>query len=64
MIGSWVIRNKETKEVICEIFTQKFIASLNEEKYEAVPIAEYLGELNRAVKDPFIVQDCNESDGA
>ena len=60
MIGSWVIRNKETKEVVCEIFTQKFIASLNEKRYEAVPIDEYLGEFNRDVKDSLISQDCNK----
>ena len=60
MIGSWVIRNKETKEVVCEIFTKKFIASLNEKKYEAVPIAEYLGEFNRTVKDSLMYQDCNK----
>ena len=43
---SWVIRNKETKEVILETFDSKKVAALNTAKYEAVPIYEYLCSLN------------------
>lgn len=49
-IASWVLRNKATKEVICETFNPLHLAHLNAEKYEAIPILEYLQELNRSVK--------------
>lgn len=45
--ASWVIRNKETKEVLCEVFTKRIVEKLNTDKYEAVPILEYLVSLNR-----------------
>lgn len=44
---SWVIRNKETGEVLFETFSQKVVGALNTKKYEAVPIEEYLGSLNK-----------------
>jgi hypothetical protein len=46
--ASWVIREKETKKVICETFSRRMIDSLNTLKYEAVPILEYLQEFNRS----------------
>ncbi|AGR48009.1 hypothetical protein PHIM7_289 [Sinorhizobium phage phiM7] len=46
-MASWVLRNKETKEVICETFDHYKVKRLNTEKYEAVPILEYLQSLNR-----------------
>lgn len=45
--ASWVIRNKETGEVVMETFDKKKVDALNTEKYEAVPIAEHLGSLNK-----------------
>lgn len=45
--ASWVIRNKETGEVIAETFNRKVVEALNTAKYEAVPIGEYLASLNR-----------------
>lgn len=44
---SWILRNKETKEVICETFDKRKVDALNTEKYEAVPILEYLVSLNQ-----------------
>lgn len=44
--ASWVIRNKETGEVIMETFDKKKVDALNTDKYEAVPIAEHLGSIN------------------
>lgn len=49
--ASWVLRNKETKEVICETFNPRLVAVLNTAKYEAVPILEYLQEFNRGVRE-------------
>lgn len=48
--ASWVIRNKETGDVIMETFDPKKVDALNVEKYEAVPIITYLGELNAKIK--------------
>jgi len=44
--SSWVIRNKETGEVVMETFDRKKVDALNTSKYEAVPIQEYLGSLD------------------
>lgn len=49
--ASWVIRNKETKEALFETFNEKLVSKLNTEKYEAVPILEYLVELNKKIKN-------------
>jgi hypothetical protein len=32
--ASWVLRNKVTKEVICETFNERVVAALNTEKYD------------------------------
>lgn len=48
--ASWVIRNKETGEVIAETFDRKKVDALNRDKYEAVPIAQHLRELNQKIK--------------
>ena len=45
--ASWILRNKTTKEVICETFDATKVAALNTEKYEAIPILEYLVSLNK-----------------
>lgn len=45
--ASWIIRNKDTREVVCETFNPQVVANLNTAKYEAVPILEYLQSLNR-----------------
>ncbi|PAQ00901.1 hypothetical protein LRP31_25430 [Mesorhizobium mediterraneum] len=44
--ASWVLRDKETKAVVMETFDAKMVGRLNTEKYEAVPIGQYLGEIN------------------
>ncbi|GHU03562.1 hypothetical protein AGMMS49960_18130 [Betaproteobacteria bacterium] len=44
--ASWVIRNKETGEVLFETYDRKKVDALNTAKYEAVPIDEYLPSLN------------------
>lgn len=44
--ASWVVREKETGAVVLETFDKKKVDSLNTEKYEAVPIQEYLGSIN------------------
>jgi hypothetical protein len=44
--ASWVIRDKETKSPIMETFNPDLVDKLNTNKYEAVPIGQYLGEIN------------------
>jgi hypothetical protein len=44
--ASWVIREKGTGKVIMETFDPKQVEALNTNKYEAVPIQEYLGSIN------------------
>lgn len=48
--GSWIIREKATRRVVCEMFSPRLVAALNTDKYEAVPILTYLGEINGAHK--------------
>lgn len=48
--ASWILRDKATKAVICETFDPNKVAALNTAKYEAVPILDYLVELNQSVR--------------
>lgn len=47
---SWVLRNKETGEVIAETRDRKKVEALNTDKYEAVPAGQHLAQFNEAVK--------------
>lgn len=47
MTASWVIRNKETGEVLFETFDKRKVDALNTAKYEAVPIQQYLSSLSK-----------------
>lgn len=49
-VRSWVIRDKATKTVVCETFSRAAIAALNVDRYEAVPILQYLGEMNAQIR--------------
>jgi len=44
--ASWVIRDKATKTAVMETFNPKLAERVNTAKYEAVPIGQYLGEIN------------------
>lgn len=44
--ASWVIRDKATKAAVMETFNPKLAERVNTAKYEAVPIGQYLGEIN------------------
>jgi hypothetical protein len=48
--ASWVIREKTTKKVVLETFNAQLVELLNTAKYEAVPILEYLQEVNRIAR--------------
>jgi len=47
---SWVVREKTTGRVVFETFNPTIVARLNTDRYEAVPIMDYLTEFNRRVK--------------
>ena len=47
--ASWIIRNKEAKDVVMETYNENAVKHLNTAKYEAVPILEYLQNLNKEI---------------
>jgi hypothetical protein len=49
--ASWVVREKLTGKVVFETFDPEKVQRLNAAKYEAVPILEYLGQVNRAIRE-------------
>lgn len=48
--ASWVVREKSSGKVMFETYSAKLVAALNIDKYEAVPIKEYLASINRSIK--------------
>lgn len=50
MTTSWVIRETATKRVVGETWNPAQVRALPE-VYEAVPIASYLAEINRAARE-------------
>lgn len=48
--ASWIIRNIETKQVIVETFRRDVVETIDTTKFEAVPILEYLQQLNAQIK--------------
>lgn len=47
---SWVVREKGKVVGLFETYNAKLVAALNTERYEAVPIGDYLVEINRRIK--------------
>ena len=45
--ASWVIVNKETKKAIFETYCIEFADTINKNKYQAIPILEYLQNFNK-----------------
>lgn len=58
MIGSWIIRDKFTKLVMGEVFSPP---NLDGTRYEAIPIGEYLGELNRKIREEHLAKPLTDS---
>jgi hypothetical protein len=54
--ASWVIRDKSNGDVLLETFDTKKVDALNTEKYEAVPIIEHLGSINKAIQEKPILE--------
>lgn len=53
MTTSWVIVEKATGKAILETYHARTVAALNNDKYEARPIREYLAGLNVRTESPF-----------
>lgn len=49
--ASWVIINKATGNAVMETFNRRYAEAVNNEKYQAVPVLEYLHGLNRKIKE-------------
>jgi hypothetical protein len=44
--ASWIIRERATGAVICETFDRRKVDALRLDRFEAVPIGDYLASLN------------------
>ena len=55
-VASWVIREKDTGNVIMETFDQAKVDALNTDKFEAVPVQEHLASLNQP-DAPAVAED-------
>ena len=47
--SSWVIVSRATGHAVMETFSRATVDKINTEKYQAVPILEYLQSLNKAI---------------
>lgn len=52
-VGSWIIVRKSDGKAIVEIFDKSKLKKLNTSSYEAIPIQEYLGSLNKKRENPM-----------
>ncbi len=49
--GSWMIVNLSNGKCVCETYSHKLVTSLRPDRAIAVPAAQYLGQLNRYIRD-------------
>lgn len=49
--ASWVIVDKVTRKAVLETFSADVAQAVNVAKYEAVPILQYLQDLNRSIRN-------------
>lgn len=54
--ASWVIKDKTNGAVLFETFNPQVVERLNTKRYEAVPILQYLQELNREIRNGHSAQ--------
>jgi len=45
--ASWIIIEKATGKAVLETFNPKVMEAINTEKYEAIPVLQYLASLNQ-----------------
>ncbi len=49
--GSWVIVNRATGESVLETFSRAVAERVNQDSYEVMTAAEWLGRVNRKVRE-------------
>lgn len=49
--ASWIIIDISTKEAILETYSKNIADAVNTKKYRAVPVLEYLQQLNKSLKN-------------
>lgn len=49
--ASWVIVDRSTNAAVLEIYQESLLPHLDTEKYKAVPILQYLENLNRKIRE-------------
>lgn len=57
--ASWVIIEIESKTPVLETFNKNVVNNLNNKKYTAIPILEYLCKLNNQIKHN-VSQQCEK----
>lgn len=48
--GSWIIVNRETGGAVCELYDRARVETVNQDRFEVLTAAEYLGRLNKQLK--------------
>ena len=54
---SWVIIDRVSKKAVLETFNPEFLEMLNTEKYQALPVKEYLEQLNLQINGGMTYAD-------
>lgn len=49
--ASWVIVSKDTGKAVFETFEKRTVDAINTDRYAAVPILDYLVNINRIIRD-------------
>jgi len=49
--ASWVIVSKQSGKAVLETFDSSLVNCINQKLYKAVPILEYLQNLNKSLKE-------------
>lgn len=48
---TWIVVNKTDAKPVAEIFSKRIADKINREKYQVVPVLDYLSDLNRKIKN-------------
>lgn len=49
--GSWIAVDRDTGKAVAELFTRRVAEHINQERYEVLTAAQYLGRLNRSIRE-------------
>lgn len=54
--ASWVIVDRATGKAVFETFSKRIATAINLERYDVVPILQYLQDINRQIREGRIRQ--------